>query len=470
MVRDSKVILLVILVPVFLIMASSDGLPLPQEQLEEARLLLEKAKEEQAEILSPDTYRRAEKEYNEAVEKTKNNESLDKIRKLLNEAIQLTNTALRNSDLARVTFVDVLPARQKAIHERAPELVKDAWDEADKVFYEAASSLEDGDANNAKKKAVRAQDLFSDAELLAIKEDIINETGRLISSLEQEGVGDIASVTLEKARKHLAEAENVLNRDRYRKEDAEAINKVARYEAEHARNLSERIRGHKKDKISGEVILLEFEEHLMKIAKEIRLSLRFDKGMDPQVEALRGAVGGLKSERDNFSTELDELQKKYAGTQEDRRTINEQLRQERIKRERVERVSALFKSDEAKVLQEGDNVIIRLTGFTFPSGTAVIEPAFFPLLTKVQKSIEEFPSSHIAIEGHTDSKGEDSFNLKLSQKRADAIRTYLVANLGINPERIVAVGYGESRPIANNDTGQGRAMNRRVDVVIEPRD
>jgi len=202
----------------------------------------------------------------------------------------------------------------------------------------------------------------------------------------------------------------------------------------------------------------------------VALLLQFEKGVDSQVEILRKQVGSLKAERDSFSAELDDLRRKYAGTQEDQRTINEQLRQERVKRERIERVSDLYRVDEAKVLQDGKNVIIRLTGFTFPSGTSVIEPVFFPLLTKVQESIEEFPSSHIAIEGHTDSKGEDSYNLKLSQKRADAIRTYLVANLGINPERIVAVGYGESRPIANNDTDQGRSMNRRVDVVIEPRD
>jgi outer membrane protein OmpA-like peptidoglycan-associated protein len=107
--------------------------------------------------------------------------------------------------------------------------------------------------------------------------------------------------------------------------------------------------------------------------------------------------------------------------------------------------------------------------FTFPSGTANVESQYYPLLTKVQKAVSEFPSSRVYIEGHTDSKGDDGFNEQLSQKRAEAIRTYLVANLGIDPTNIVALGYGEKKPIASNETNDGRALNRRVDVVMNPR-
>ena len=260
----------------------------------------------------------------------------------------------------------------------------------------------------------------------------------------------------------------MLGKDRTRKEDAEAFNRVARYEAEHARDIASRIRNDIRERVSQEKIYLGFEEELMELGKEIGVSLQFNNGIRSQMEILREKLANLASERDDLRARLEDLQQKYAGTQEDRRVINEQLRQERIKRERIERVGALFGEDEAKVFQEGERVIIRLTGFTFPSGTSVIEPRFFPLLSKVQRAIGEFPTSQIAIEGHTDSKGEDAFNLKLSQTRADAIRTYLVANLGLNPARIVAIGYGESRPIASNETNEGRAMNRRVDVIIEP--
>ncbi len=79
-----------------------------------------------------------------------------------------------------------------------------------------------------------------------------------------------------------------------------------------------------------------------------------------------------------------------------------------------------------------------------------------------------FPESRVRVEGHTDSHGTDAANLKLSSERAQAVRQYLVANMGMDISRIEAVGYGESRPVATNETAEGRARNRRIDVVITP--
>ncbi|MCB0294734.1 MAG: OmpA family protein, partial [Calditrichaeota bacterium] len=96
-------------------------------------------------------------------------------------------------------------------------------------------------------------------------------------------------------------------------------------------------------------------------------------------------------------------------------------------------------------------------------------PKFFSLLTKVQNAIRTFPESNLTIEGHTDSFGSDSQNLALSEKRAEAVRQYLLANMSnLNPDRVLAVGYGESKPIANNETREGREKNRRIDIVIHP--
>ncbi len=74
------------------------------------------------------------------------------------------------------------------------------------------------------------------------------------------------------------------------------------------------------------------------------------------------------------------------------------------------------------------------------------------------------------MEGHTDAFGSDETNLMLSQERADAVRKYLLANMrDLSREDVGAVGFGESRPVANNETAEGRAKNRRIDVVIRPR-
>jgi len=127
-----------------------------------------------------------------------------------------------------------------------------------------------------------------------------------------------------------------------------------------------------------------------------------------------------------------------------------------------------FRSEEAKVLREGNDIIIRLVGLTFPSAKATIEQQSFGLLTKVRDAINSFPESTISVLGNTDSHGGDEQNLQLSKDRAEAVKQYLLANTNLNASRIEVIGYGESKPIASNETAAGRAANRRVEVVIHP--
>jgi outer membrane protein OmpA-like peptidoglycan-associated protein len=90
------------------------------------------------------------------------------------------------------------------------------------------------------------------------------------------------------------------------------------------------------------------------------------------------------------------------------------------------------------------------------------------LLSKVQRAIRTFGVPEVIIGGHTDSTGSEDLNEHLSQKRADAVRQYFVANGTLPYEKIIAVGYGSMRPLASNATENGRAMNRRIDVIITP--
>jgi outer membrane protein OmpA-like peptidoglycan-associated protein len=96
---------------------------------------------------------------------------------------------------------------------------------------------------------------------------------------------------------------------------------------------------------------------------------------------------------------------------------------------------------------------------------AVIKPVSFPLLDEVALAMHDNPNIKVRIEGHTDSVGPDDFNMKLSQKRADAVRAYLIKK-GVDPSRMEAKGYGETVPIADNRTQEGRDQNRRVEFVI----
>jgi OOP family OmpA-OmpF porin len=109
-----------------------------------------------------------------------------------------------------------------------------------------------------------------------------------------------------------------------------------------------------------------------------------------------------------------------------------------------------------------DRVVLRGVSFTFDS--AEIDAASAVVLDVAADPIRE-RGLRVTVEGHTDSVGEESYNERLSQRRAEAVRSYLVRK-GVAPERLVARGLGESSPIASNDTAEGRARNRRVELEV----
>ncbi len=121
---------------------------------------------------------------------------------------------------------------------------------------------------------------------------------------------------------------------------------------------------------------------------------------------------------------------------------------------------------DADILKNGDQLILRLKGLNFENNQALISERNIPLLTKVQNVLRTIKSSQIQIEGHTDSLGTKIGNQDLSMKRAEAVQTYLVTNNNMNSGQIVATGLGDTQPIATNKTSSGRALNRRVDIII----
>ena len=92
-------------------------------------------------------------------------------------------------------------------------------------------------------------------------------------------------------------------------------------------------------------------------------------------------------------------------------------------------------------------------------------PDSFPLLNQVAQVLNDFPKMRISIEGHTDNVGTEAANMRLSQKRAEAVLDYLVSK-GISPERLDATGFGPTKPVASNKTAKGRAQNRRTEFRI----
>lgn len=116
----------------------------------------------------------------------------------------------------------------------------------------------------------------------------------------------------------------------------------------------------------------------------------------------------------------------------------------------------------------GSAILVNLPdGVTFATGSATINPTFRETLVTVANSLQQYPDSLIDVYGHTDLTGSDAFNQRLSEQRASAVANYLISR-GVSSSRIETQGFGETQPIASNDTDSGRSLNRRVEIKIVP--
>lgn len=120
------------------------------------------------------------------------------------------------------------------------------------------------------------------------------------------------------------------------------------------------------------------------------------------------------------------------------------------------------------VTRDGDVIKLNLPdGVTFDFAKYDIKPQFYPALNTIANTLREYNQTIVEVSGHTDSVGSDAANQTLSERRANAVSGYLMGQ-GLQRERFEVVGMGERYPIASNDTDQGRALNRRVEIRLLP--
>lgn len=123
---------------------------------------------------------------------------------------------------------------------------------------------------------------------------------------------------------------------------------------------------------------------------------------------------------------------------------------------------------EIGVVRQGDQIALQMPGdVTFATNQSNIQSQFYPALNQVAQTLVQYPSTSVDIVGHTDSDGTDAYNQGLSERRAESVRSYLSAQ-GVQPVRMIASGRGKTQPIATNATAEGKARNRRVEIILTP--
>lgn len=386
----------------------------------------------------------------------------------------------------------VIESRQKALAVKADARLAGEFQDLDQTLRRLAQRLEENPATEAPgstaltgdKWVQELTDGYRRLELAALKSDILDELRRAIDQARQDNVDQYAPKTLRLAEEQMLFAIAVLDRDRTRQAEARQHAADGIGQVEHARELMTQALAFEKAKASYEDMLIWHEQFVSTAfspllpEKVVRL---------PDAEKLQATLEGVMERLSRTELALREAEQREIELRRESALSLENTRQEMEQRvlaaqleveaerrrqqqeaERLATVRTLFAATEADVINQDGQVLIRAHGFEFASGSAEVPPGNLSLVSKILSAIELFPESRIDVSGHTDSQGDDALNQRLSEQRAAAIADLLV-RVGLIPaERVRSAGFGESRPIASNETRAGRAANRRVDILINP--
>jgi OmpA-OmpF porin, OOP family len=383
--------------------------------------------------------------------------------------------ALLFAQKTKSALAGVIQSRDAAAAAHANQYGKE-YARLEEDFAKLAEAVENNDGGYVRSKSKPLNDAYRALELRAIKDAALGRARSMIAAARSQKLDKAAPKSFLIAQSKLADAEAVITRDRYAKEQIAAAVQEAEFYAQRMQQVAQT--DLKVEEMVPEDITLWMENYFTQTLASLKQPDRRNLSFDDQQEAIEKAVTNLQRNQSSTSSQVQakdiEIEKlKQRINDLEGRTYQEQADKERLAAEKqfnelYNKVQGYFSPDQAEVYKKAQQLVIRLKAIQFPVGQAIIVPGNYPLLTTVQKAIATFNKPDVVIEGHTDSTGSEVANQQLSQKRAEAVRQYLIYNGTLPANKIASVGYGSSRPLASNATAQGRAINRRIDVIIKP--
>jgi outer membrane protein OmpA-like peptidoglycan-associated protein len=301
--------------------------------------------------------------------------------------------------------------------------------EAREAQYRAEAQVAEEKLRRETERRSRAELTVRDAEIALLQARARTEAERRAAEAEARAAEQRRLVEEELARRESAARET----ERVR---AEAEAKLAAERARAEQETAERTQA-ERDRMAADLEKLKADlEETRKAAEEARQAAETERQR-------------LEEQRQAEEARLAELQR----ARESQQKAEEALRQS---------LSQL-----AQVRQEARGLIVTLPGsIYFDVNKADVKPAMRTRLAEIARALASVPDRRLLVEGHTDSDGSAEYNLKLSELRAQSVRSVLVAG-GVAADRVETGGYGETRPVAANTTASGKAQNRRVEIVLQ---
>jgi OmpA-OmpF porin, OOP family len=436
---------------------------------------LASAKSNQVDVLAPKSYKDAQSASMKAKEALERGARISSISDHVAEGRAHLKRAEETAQVSRTVLAQTNQARDRALKAGAERLGEPYLD-VEREYLRLTQAIENDNLSYAQNNAGRIQAAFVRLEILAIKNNALGNARNMMLEADRANIQRIAPVAYNDARQALNEADAYIEENPY---EAETIAR----KAAHAEFLSRRmmkISESSEDfrKMTPEAAALYVEALLARLGKAMDTGDLRDRSFEGQINMMIGTAEAveiknqaLEMGNQEYQAKIAALEQQVAGLQglsREQEEVKRNLAAEREFNERFNEVQAFFRPEEAEVYKQGGQLVIRMRGIQFPVGAATLTPENYVLLSKVQRAIQAFDQPTVIIEGHTDSTGSAQTNKELSQKRAEAVKTYLVANRTLPEDLIRAAGYGPDRPLSPNTTPEGRAINRRIDVLITP--
>lgn len=436
---------------------------------------LSDARSRNIDVLSPGLFQKAQTSFAKA------KQALEKGAKLsaINDYVADGSVNLRKAEEIAKVSQTILGAvnedRDRALKAGAERLGK-PYTNVENQYLKLTQAIENDNLSYAQNHAPEVQSGFRKLEIMAIKNNALGNTRKMMDDARKAKLNKISPMAYRAAEQALKQVEVYAEQNPYAAEEIRQNNLNAQFMARRLMAISQSSK--KFQAMTPEASALYLEASFVQLGNTLNTGDIRDKGLDIQLNTLTAAVQNLKqakqyleNENSSYRNQIAALEQSLAGEKgysREQEAVKRKLSAEKEFNEQFNTVQGFFNPDEAEVYKQGDHLIIRLRGIKFPVGQAILTPENYTLLGKVQKTIQVFYHPSVLIEGHTDSTGSARTNQELSQKRAEAVQAYLVANKTLPENYIQAKGFGPDRPLAPNTTPEGRAINRRIDVLVTP--
>lgn len=422
----------------------------------------------QLNLLAPNDFEKAQRLFKKALSEAERSKDPNAGNNTAQEGLSLLAKAETSAESARNILSDALSAKKAAEEAHAPELFSSEFESLESKLKHAGKALEEGNKKEAIEKNSYLANEFSALQLKSLKLTVSEQAEKDYNEAVQAGANRLAPITLKNAENELKIAKKILDVEKENYGKAQFHAERAQNLALRARYISDIVAQFKTDNLTNEQIVLWYQDQLSKIHSPMPEQISF---AEPNREVVSGFENNLAIHINNLKiAEARALMaEKKLGILSEKlqagpgRTLLEQATWEENFRE----ISSSFSKGEAEVLKRNNDIIIRAYGFYFPVGQTEVLPKNYELLNKILMAILKFPRSNIEVVGHTDSSGSKSLNMKLSEKRAKNIAEFLIKLGGIDSARVSGVGVGDTQPIASNETKEGRAENRRIEIIIQ---